>query len=397
MRKVDQTEENRIRLILETEQQKSKDLANNVVTLNEEIKVASYEVQAMRNKIAGLSQLSASHSGPKTYKLALEKNIEVYKQPGCRVMVYGKRSKTLIISQASSLNLFPGFGVRFMSMNGFALTSFMHMSSTEIRDLSMDVSEELLVSATRDKTVKLYSIPSRTMLSAFTPSDKSIWSVAFDRSREKYLYLGSQQGSTYVYDIRSPQNYVEEHPANGDLSPVVSICPIPFNNEIPFGGFVVCKLRGLWFYEYTASQEVECTKLDLDGPFVSVSYDDLTKHLLITARPNPGQPTMRYIIATVVKIEGSIILKTIQTITGSKTQTVMSRSAQMKVNGDIVVAAYLEDSKQLTTWNSQSGTKMQSLPISDVIRDACPLYINDKVYLSALSETRCRLYQINAQ
>lgn len=397
---VDKSEEYRLQELVELEKAKSFEQTNKVMALRGMLAKYNLELQTMNAKLADWNADTANNPAsyePKTYKLSLDKNIEITRDAGCRAMVFGKRSQSLIISQKSSQSLFTGFGVRFMTMNGFALTNFLLMSAKAIRDLALDNDEELLVSATFETTVKMYSISNRAPVSTFTPSDKLIWSAAFDRTRPKYLYLGAQHGSTYVYDIRSPHNYIEEYQVIGDVSPVVSICSIPFNDEIPFGGVVVCKLRSLWFYEYTAAQTLVPNKLDIDGPFVAVSYDDLTKHLLVSTRPNPNHPAARFIIGTVGKNDGIVFLNIVRTIMGSKTQAMMSRGTQIRANEDIVVAAYLQDSKQIATWNSYNGRKMQSLPVSDVILDTCPLYVNDKVYLSALSETRCRIFQINSQ
>lgn len=402
---VDKSEEYRLQTVIDKEKEKNTKLQENIGTLQ-------YELAAVKERADKLAkQLEAAHLNgpiadsagvtnfnPRMYKLALEKSIDVYREPGCRAMAYGRRSQTLFVSQKSSQSLFPGYGVRSMNVDGLFLSnSFLHMSAKQIRDLSLDNDEELIVSASTDATVKLFSIPNKCPITTFTPSDKSIWSVAFDRTRSKYLYLGSQHGSTYVYDIRSPHTFVQEHSTLGDMSPVVSICPVPHTDQLPFGGFIVCKLQSLWFYEYTASQEILSTKLMIDGPFVSVTYDDHTQHLLISTRPSQKYSTTRHIIAMLAKTGPNVMLRCVSTIHGSKTQKVMCRSTQMKVLDDIVVAAYLEDSKQLTTWNAQKDTKMQGLPIADTILDTCPLYVNHKVFLSALSETRLRLYQVNTQ
>lgn len=402
---VDKTEEYRLQTVIDNEKEKSIKLQENISTLQYELAAVKERAERLAEKLQA-AQLNGTiidgagvkNFNPRMYKLSLEKSIDVYREPGCRAMAYGRRSQSLFVSQKSSQNLFPGYGVRSMNVEGLFLSnSFLHMSAKQIRDLSLDNDEELIVSASMDPTVKLFSIPNKCPITTFTPSDKCIWSVAFDRSRSKYLYLGSQHGSTYVYDIRSPHTFVKEYNTLGDMSPVVSICPIPHTEQLPFGGFIVCKLQSIWFYEYTGSQEIISTKLIVDGPFVSVTYDELTQHLLISTRPSQKYTTTRHIIATLTKMDQNVILRCVTTINGSKTQKVMCRSTQMKVLDDIVVAAYLEDNKQLTTWNAQKETKMQSLPIADTIFDTCPLYINHKVYLSALSETRLRLYQVNTQ
>lgn len=404
---VDKSEEYRLQNLLDSEKKKSSELQNNVSKLQIELTLLRERTERLENqleyaKVNGIAIDGASSSNstlPKMYKLSLEKTMEINRDPGCRAMIYGRRSQSLFVSQKSSQTLFPGWGVRFFNVDGFILSNnFLHMTIKQIRDLSLDRDEELIVSASMDNSVKMYSIPNKCPVSVFTPSDKPIWSCAFDCVRQKYLYLGSQNGSTYAYDIRSPHNYVQEHKTLGDLCPVVSICPVPYNEQLPFGGFITCKLQSMWFYEYTASQDVIPHKLMIDGPFVSVNYDERTKQLLISTRPSSKHATTRYIIADLIRVDQNIALRQSITINGSKTQKVMTRSAQMKVLDDVVVAAYLEDTKQLTTWNTRKNTmRMQALPVGDTIYDTCPLYIDQKGFLAALSETRLRLYQVNVQ
>lgn len=401
---VDKSEEYRLRNQVDEEKKKNADLQRNIGHLRMELKAArdvadKFEAQLKYVKLEGHlrdNNLIGSSYKPKSYKLSLDKNIEIYREPGCRVMTYGQRSQTLIVSQKSSQNLFPGYGVRFMNVNGFHMTNnFLHMSQKQIRDLSVENDGQLVVATSREKVAKLYSIPNKCQVMTFTPSDKDLWSVAFDFSRPKYMYLGSQN-STYVYDIRSPHTYIHDLSTPGDMSPVISINSVPYNEEFSFGGFIVCKLLSVWFYEYTASQDIIPHKLKIDGKFNSTSYDEITKHVLISAGPSKKYPTTRHIVAALVKVDQTVVLRVDATILGSATQIHMCRSSTlMKVQDDLVVAAYSEDHKQLTMWDTAANTKMQLLPVSDTIFDTCPLYINQRVFLGALSETRLRLYQVN--
>lgn len=343
-----------------------------------------------------------------TYKLFLEKNVEITREPGCRVMLFGNRSKLLMVSQKSSQSLFPGFGIRFIDTPTFRPSQFIHMSCKTVRGLSFNLSEDLLISATMDRGAKLFNINTKSIVNVFSPSDKPLWSCAFDKERANFLYLGTQHGSTYVYDLRNSMNYVEEFSQPGDLHPVINICPIPPSQQIPSGGFVVCKLQSLWFYEYTIAQQVISTKLNIDGPFISMNYDESTSYILISTRPNSKNPTSRYILAHLRKINDLVTLHIVEQFNGSRVQTVMSRSTQVNIENGCIVAAYLQDTKMLTTWgiNSDSsymvgrnqncgGIKLQSLPVSDSVLDTCPIYCNSNVYLGALTENKCRIYRFN--
>lgn len=86
---------------------------------------------------------------------------------------------------------------------------------------------------------------------------------------------------------------------------------------------------------------------------------------------------------------------------GSKVQAVMSRSTQISFDNSTLVAAYLQDTKYLQTWQvraaQQRHVRMQSLPIDECVLDTCPIYLNDNVFLGALTETKCRVFRVHTE
>lgn len=410
---VDKSEEYRLQRLVDLEKNKNSNLEMTINTLRLELNVMKQRCTQLEAKIeyarqhGSFAELTTATSTTtlhtpsiqRSYRLSLERNFELNREAGCRAMIYGRRTESLFVSQKSAGALFPGFGVRIINVTAHNLnlsSNFMHMSSKQIRDLSIDADEELIISASTDKSSKMFSVPNKCQVSVFTPSDSALWAATFDKSRTKTLYLGSQHGSTYIYDIRNPQAYIAEFSTLGDCSPVVCITTVPGTNQLPFGGFIVCKLQSLWFYEYSSGQQIIPTKLIVEGPFVSITYDDQTHLILIGTRPSTKYPHTRYILANLTKIDQMVILNTINTILGSNTHPIMSRSAQIHIGEDTLVSAYMQDTKMLTTWNGRTMSKLQSFNISDVIYDMCPLYATNKTYLAALSETKCRILQVNS-
>lgn len=409
---IDRSEEYRLQHLIDQEKRKSSDFEFKINTLTLELNVMKQKCSELEAEIkharmyGSFPELSTTTTATllnhpnaqRSYGMALEKTFALNSEIGCRAMVYGRRTQSLFVSQKSAGALFPGFGVRIVSTTAPNLTlttSFLHMSAKQIRDLSLDADEELIISASSDKSTKMFSVPNKCQVSVFKPSEFALWAVTFDKSRTKTLYLGSEKGSTYMYDLRNPQAYIEEFKTLGDCSPVIGITSVPATNQLPLGGFIVCRLQSLWFYEYTASQRIISTKLIVEGPFVSVTYDDHTHFILIGTRPSRKYPKSRYILANLTKINEMVILNTISTILGSNVLRVMSRSALLHIGDDTLVGAYMQDSSMLTTWNGQTTSKLSSFSISDVIYDICPLYANNKSYLAALSETKCRIFQVN--
>lgn len=344
--------------------------------------------------------MSAQSSAPReiTYKMSMHKNIEINRDGGCRVLTYGRRIQMLILSQKSAVTLFPGYGVRFLNAYNLQPTVYFRMAPRPIRDLSLDSDEELLAAACHDVNAYIYSATNNTPVATITPSQSTIWATSFDKTRSRYLHLGSQQGITYIYDVRNCMQPVEQLTTPGDFTPVIgieSVGPIP--GEFPFGGFIVCKLQSLWFYEYNGSERIEQTKLTVEGPFESISFDDQTNILTIAtrAKPNPKQRA-RLIIAKLTKIDQTTVLRTICTLLGSEKTKNMIRSTQITVGDDSLVVSYLQDTKILSTWNAKTGTRMQGFNIDDCIYDMCPMYLNNGSLLATLSETRCRIFQLDS-
>lgn len=399
---VDKSEEYRLQDLLESEKTKNVDLQSKLSAKNLELAVLKDEYTKLKIENGELLRYGRGHEAlqmsshrDNMYKMSIHKNIDINREGGCKTMTYGQRIQALILSQKSSSRLFPGYGVRFVSAYDFQPTVHFRMSPKAIRDLSLDSNEELLAAASQDVNAYIYSVTNHTSVATITPSESNIWATAFDKSRPRNLHLGSQQGITYTYDVRNCMTHVHQMTTPGDFSPVIEIKSIPISSEFRFGGFIVCKLQSLWFYEYTASENIEQTKLTVDGPFVSISYDDQTNVLLIATRISSKYPQGRLIVGHLTKIDQTTAFRILCQILGSRTHS-GSRSTQINIANDSIVASYLNDSKTLSMWNSKNGTKMQGFNIDDCILDMCPMYMNNIPFLATLSDTKCRIFQLNS-
>lgn len=400
---VDKSEEYRLQELLEVEKTKNVELQSTLSAVKLELAVHKEEYSKLQMELAKFKRHGIFQEAPQTstqreimYKMSMHKNIEINRDGGCRAMTYGRRIQTLILSQKSPVTLFTGYGVRFVSTYNLQPTVYFRMSPKAIRDLSLDSDEELLVAAAHDVNAYIYSVTNNTPVATIAPSESQIWATSFDKVRPRYLHLGSQQGITYIYDVRNAMAYVEQLTTPGDFSPVIGIASIPVSTDFPFGGFIVCKLQSLWFYEYTGSERIEQTKLSIEGPFVSISFDDQTNALLITTRTSSKHPQARLIVANLMKLDQTTVLRAVCTILGSRTSPVMSRSTQITIANDSLVASYLQDSKTVSTWNAKNGTRMPAFNVDDCIMDMCPMYLNNFSFLATLSDSKCRIFQLNS-
>lgn len=400
---VDKSEEYRLQELLEVEKTKNCELQSTLSAVKLELAVHKEEYCKLQVEFSKLKRHGIYHETPQTstqreimYKMSMHKNIDINRDGGCRAMTYGRRIQTLILSQKSPVTLFTGYGVRFVSAYNLQPTVYFRISPKAIRDLSLDSDEELLVAAAHDANAYIYSVTNNTPVATITPSESQIWATSFDKIRPRYLHLGSQQGITYIYDVRNCMTHVEQLTTPGDFSPVIGIATIPVSTDFPFGGFIVCKLQSLWFYEYTGSERIEQTKLTVEGPFVSINFNDQTNVLLIATRSSVKYSNARLIVANLTKIDQTTVLRVVCTISGSRLQPVMSRSTQITIANDSLVASYLQDSKTLSTWNAKNGTRMQGFGVDDCIMDMCPMYLNNDSFLATLSDSKCRIFQLNS-
>lgn len=169
----------------------------------------------------GINQL-ASH------RLYMEKNFEITREPGCRVLLYSAKHSILVASQKSAQNLFPGYGVRFIDPPTFRPLHFLHTSALLVRDIAFSESQHMLTVASREPKIKLFDIRTRLCSSMFTAHDKMLWSCALDRNeREHFLYGGDLRGGVYIYDTRFPETILSEFQAEGKSA---TRCKNPINH-----------------------------------------------------------------------------------------------------------------------------------------------------------------------
>lgn len=356
---------------------------------------------------AAAASASSSATSADAFQLARECTINICDAPGCRVLIHSPRLNSLILSQCAT-GLFTGYGGRFVEVGTGRLTSFLHMTSRQIRDIALDKDEELIAAASMERVAKVYSLNSRGCVTTIMPTeDKPIWSAAFDRSRPQLFYAGTQHGSTFVYDLRYPSVALAENRHSDDNSPVICIASVsPSQPDFPLGGFLVCKLQSVWFYEYTSatSRETNATRLPLCGPFISMDYVDETRTILVSVRPTAMQRLSQHVFAELRKVEQTTTALIVSTMAGSAVQAVMTRSTQMQIRDATVVAAYMQDTKVLQTWHvprdeAASAVRLQALPIAECVMDTCAVYVPGRVrpqraFLAALTETKCRIYKL---
>ncbi|XP_073837565.1 E3 ubiquitin-protein ligase RFWD3-like [Musca autumnalis] len=408
LRAIDRSEEHRMRDELIQERTKNQNIELELATLKmshsqvaQKIKTLEAENEALKRMLrkggGGVTMDSSRGFGRNsvTYKLFMEKNIELCREPGCRVMKYADQHQALFVSQKSAQGLFPGYGLRFVDTPTFKPSNFLHTSVKMVRDISLSQDQQLLAVASMEQKAKLFDLRTLQAVCTFKPDEKPLWSCAIARKEnENYLYLGSQQGSTYVYDIRYPETFLDDHQTEG--GPVIQIESVPESEMFPSGGFLICKLNSLWFYENISGGGANATRLSVEGRLISMNYEVDTQNLLIQTRSCQKFPQARHILGRLNKVDSIPVFELKVTFFAHTNSPVMVRSTQIAADTNTLVAAYIQDKKLLSIYDSNSEQCIQSLPVQEVVYDTCPVYIKHQTYLAALTETKCRLYKLTS-
>uniref|UniRef100_A0A182TA90 RING-type domain-containing protein n=1 Tax=Anopheles maculatus TaxID=74869 RepID=A0A182TA90_9DIPT len=166
---VDNTREEELLQELSREKLKVIDLNIRLSMVNAELAQQRQMVEILKLKIDsnsravpfGDNRLDTLSDRRVSYKLFLEKNMEITREPGCRALAYSAKHQLLLISQKSTQPLFPGFSIRMVQVPEFTASAgaaSMLVSSRSVRDIAIDATDDLFACATMEKMVKVFSI-----------------------------------------------------------------------------------------------------------------------------------------------------------------------------------------------------------------------------------------------
>lgn len=234
LRAIDRTEEHDMRRDLDAERRRTQQLTTELATVKMTLSLTTNKLNALQVDNDRLRQLlrSGAHSalsddlesgsslkgsGPlRVHRLYMEKNLEISREPGCRVLLYSATHSALLASQRSAQGLFPGYGVRFIDPNSFKTQNFLHTSVLQVRDIAFGEGMHLLTVASREARIKTFDLRTQQYTAVFTASDKPLWSCSLDRNeRQHFLYAGDLRGGIHVFDVRFPDTVLSQFSAEG--------------------------------------------------------------------------------------------------------------------------------------------------------------------------------------
>lgn len=343
-------------------------------------RACSMQLELVRSMMK--SQNHKEQPARKTWRFSLEKNLEICKDGGCRVLTYNCRTYELYVSQKSVNYLFPGFGIRKINCADYSLGHFVHLHPKPIRDITYSQPRDLLLSVGLDSTARIVErgIPSVTVNTGMP-----LWSCSWDYLRTNEFYVGGVGGVVHQYDVRNSSTHLKSLSIPGDLSPVVSVCSTEF-------GLLSCQLNSSWLW-CSQNRQWEPRSLPVEGSFMSLCYDNESHRAVISCRPNGIEKAKLSVCKLRDSVPNGEVLSDIEeTFIGSARASLMSRVSVVKVPGTSWVAAHSE-SDSSTILHGLDGARTITLPSTLPSLDIGCIELNGTNILAALSESRLRLYK----
>lgn len=380
-----------------------KHLQTELSQCNLRLKMYEERMTSLRNRITELENqqtemdIHMNQNAPSfiAKKFHLERSIDICKDGECRVLDYNPWYNILVVSQKATSNvLFNGYGVRRIDPVNFQARQFIFLHSHAIRDVTFhSMQPSLLLSVGFDKCAKLMDIQNNMVLHTFQ-TESPLWSCCWSGDNSNLLLVGAQNGSITRFDIRHISTPVDTLDGQSDRSPVVSMATVQPNpgSGIGRGGFIACRLNTCCAYESKNSSYLP-KQVFLEGPFISVCYDEKSKHALISSRPNARQPHARHAVCTIERGNEEVIMcSVVHTFNAGNSQKLLSRPCHVYTENDTLVAAHQEASSNISVWSVTSGKQLQVLPVSDPVMDLCSFKVHDDLLLASLSTKKLRLY-----
>ncbi|XP_052746090.1 E3 ubiquitin-protein ligase RFWD3 [Bicyclus anynana] len=320
----------------------------------------------------------------RSWRFALERNLELNRDGGCRVLTYNCRTSELYVSQRSTNQLFPGYGVRKVNCYDFKLGQFLFLHTKCIRDITYSRPRDLLLSVGFDNSARIVE---RGILSHTIQCGMQLWSCSWDYLRTNEFYVGGVGGEIQQYDIRNPSTCLQKLKKGGDCSPTISLASTEH-------GLLSCQINSSWLWRQDARQWA-ATGLPLAGPFVSMAYDGDNHKVLLTCRAGATERS-RLSLFKVKSVNSEVVVEYEKTFPGSTRTNIMCRSAFVKAPGATWVAGHSESDATLYL-HGLDGSKTVSLPASEPTLDVCAAQGDPSgaqgMLLAAVSDSRLRLYK----
>ena len=207
----------------------------------------------------------------------------------CRVMASSKFLETIAVSLPSSHPLFKGSGVRRVSTRDFKVSNYIHIHEGQIKDMVFKPEDNLLLTASDDKTVRLTSLV-RNSVESRLDVGLAAWSCCWHPTQRTTCFVGLRNGIIKEYDIRNSSRVVREFKTESDV-PLISVqCVYPYNqnnNPSTSSGILCNTLRNAYYISLDAAGGQTSMKcLPIEGSLLPAHYDHESGVGIISQRPS---------------------------------------------------------------------------------------------------------------
>lgn len=356
-----------------------------------------------------LSQPSQSQPASQLQQLqgqfTLDKSIKIWEAGQCRLVDFCASLAALVISQPSSSPLFPGFGIKKLSAMDFKTSSYLTLHTKAIRGISFHptVDDGVLLSGSLDKTVKLTSMTTSTVVQTYN-TFCPVWSVEWNANNQNYFYAGQQNGTVLEFDMRNTSEHVQQLNAEGSKSPVVALQYLTNDVNAAFrhGGLIVGQLDRTTFHQIKGgNEESRLHILPLEGNLTNLHLDPGTRHLLASFRPTAKHPSVRHQLCELsttnaVGSDAVVTCNVIHTFHGGRAQANLAKTMLRPHPADdsrLLVVAGDESSNSAHIWDTATSRLMQRLPCEGMAVDFSTFTISNTTYLTALTERTLKVHR----
>ncbi|XP_030745834.1 E3 ubiquitin-protein ligase RFWD3-like [Sitophilus oryzae] len=404
---IDNIELEKLRLQLEGVEMEKNMALQNVSKYVSREHVLQQEIEHLKRRIQDLTIGSKStessnhytlqHSLPRI-RLYLEKNIEVCNKGGCRDcrgFDVSVRHDLLFITARSPTDLFGGFGLKKLSLTTFKPVKFIPLHKDSIRDMCFHPTESKVLTVSNDKKFRITD--AHTTMTIFTCSlDSAPWACGWSPRYSEELFIGTQNGTVSIFDVRNlhaPKMKLKMD-VPGDFSPVVSLAGLKDESDSDI--LLVAKLNSLWAFQIHADGTYSRHLLPVEGPFLSLKYEQDTKQILVSSRPNNQTPYSRHSVCYLQKQHDPDVITSniVHTFRSGNTAKLLAKTSCFVPNN--IVAGHHESRKSILLYSINTGEEIGSCPTHEnSVLDIKSFSIPNGKFLTYLNEKKLEVFKFN--
>ncbi|CAL4083742.1 unnamed protein product [Meganyctiphanes norvegica] len=358
-------------------------------------------------------------------KLSLQASVYVSKNGECRVIAYSDKLGVLAVSVPNPDVEKPGFTIKNINVKtmkiylsvpktGFSTKGInikniktylpVPFHEKQIRDITFSpINNEILLSVGLDSKIKLTDMENSSTIQTFS-AESPLWSCCWSTHNAAQIFAGTASGCVIEFNITSGPMRTFMLKGSG---PVVSLCYVPENPSHTFssGGLLVGRLQSCNFIvlpkpKDSVSDYKDYT-LPFKGPFSCLSFEPITRYMLVSCRPTPKCPVARHFACELMDCtldsgRIDVMVRTVQEFTGGSRQKIMTRSfiASSPLGSETALVCANDETELSTSiWDMASGTRIQSLKVRDNVVDILTFSNTGNSFIVLLTEKIVKIYK----